>query len=487
MTELDLIKLAEKLKDSILSGTTFYLPAEEPTEVEETEATLGEALTEALKEEKEVTDPEVSADEFEKLINEPEFKKPISDSAVRAMMASDKEAEEGTSSKKESTSVEATEAERLEENKFTDWLARRLTTDTAKADWILANTPKDKNKVKIEKNRLVIGEGNKKYKAFMVVYFKNKFSDGQPINKAPTIDNKNLMPAKKPELKTSYKFAADAAKGWSMQESTGPAFIYLVGDAQGADAAFLCQYFNGSLCENNISKYFKIIQNDIAGIKLETRSKAGNVNDAGEEAATETVVEKKIKGSEIVVGTKLKFDEGVWEVTKIEESKFGASYKAFTMKSGADETTENLPLAGEVITLVETDTTEDADTDVAESFNTKTCFKAIVESLDEIQEGFLEENISTSLVENYGNVAGFRVTDCEYVNENLKVNGTVFFTSGNRRNITYTFTEGCITRDGKAQLRGLNEKLGLDKRFTLTGKIDETNKTFITESFTRNK
>jgi hypothetical protein len=66
------------------------------------------------------------------------------------------------------------------------------------------------------------------------------------------------------------------------------------------------------------------------------------------------------------------------------------------------------------------------------------------------------------------------------------IEGVISFKSGKTRNTTYTFNEAFVDAD-MVTLRGLNEKLGLDKRFTLTGKIDETNKTFITESFTRNK
>jgi hypothetical protein len=61
------------------------------------------------------------------------------------------------------------------------------------------------------------------------------------------------------------------------------------------------------------------------------------------------------------------------------------------------------------------------------------------------------------------------------------VNGTIYFISGNTRKTTYTFNES-IESEGKVQLHGLNEKLGLEKQFTLTGKVD--NKTLITESFT---
>ena len=108
-----------------------------------------------------------------------------------------------------------------------------------------------------------------------------------------------------------------------------------------------------------------------------------------------------------------------------------------------------------------------------------------IADVDEIQESALETLISNSLVEAYGNVAGFRLTECSYVDNNFMVDGTIYFTSGNTRKTTYKFTESCKVKEGKISLSGINEKLGADKQFTLIGRVD--NKTLITESFCRNK
>ena len=101
--------------------------------------------------------------------------------------------------------------------------------------------------------------------------------------------------------------------------------------------------------------------------------------------------------------------------------------------------------------------------------------------VEELQESVLETMIADSLVESYGNIAGYKLASCEYLDENLKVHGTVYFTSGKNRKLTYTFSESFINEDGKVSLQGLNEKLGADKQFVLAGRID--NKTLITESF----
>ena len=112
-------------------------------------------------------------------------------------------------------------------------------------------------------------------------------------------------------------------------------------------------------------------------------------------------------------------------------------------------------------------------------------FDSVIEGLDEIQESALETLISNSLVESYGNVAGFRLAECAYTGNKFTVDGTIYFTSGNTRKTTYAFTESCKAAKGKISLRGVNEKLGTDKQFILTGRVD--NKTLITESFSRNK
>ena len=79
----------------------------------------------------------------------------------------------------------------------------------------------------------------------------------------------------------------------------------------------------------------------------------------------------------------------------------------------------------------------------------------------------------------YGNVAGFRLKDCSYSDNKFMVEGVIHFASGKARNTTYTFTEAFVDTN-KVTLRGLNEKLGTEKHFYITGHTD--NKTFITEA-----
>jgi hypothetical protein len=111
---------------------------------------------------------------------------------------------------------------------------------------------------------------------------------------------------------------------------------------------------------------------------------------------------------------------------------------------------------------------------------------ALMENIDDLHETVLESLISGSLIKSYGNVAGFRLNECAYADKKLTVDGTIYFTSGNTRKTTYSFAESYAAAEGRVSLRGLNEKLGLDKQFTLTGYADN-NKTFIAESFTCTK
>ena len=107
-------------------------------------------------------------------------------------------------------------------------------------------------------------------------------------------------------------------------------------------------------------------------------------------------------------------------------------------------------------------------------------FEEIFSDVDELKEAALESMISDSLVEMYGNVAGFKLKDCSCTDNKFLVKGVIYFTSGNTRNTTYTFNEASVETD-KVTLRGLNEKLGLDKQFSITGYTE--NRSFITESF----
>ena len=457
-------------------------PEEEKKEESFTSSGGEQTLVEALTEE---ADLDVSADEFEKLINSPEFKKPMSDTEARAMMdevegedkeevkesvninnetlrfavinpdgtfagvpcVSEEEARELAAQKEGRIIVELgavredivnfneagsdIETEQLTEgglkdlgkalskkigqagknmkNKMSaaiDKLTDNVKTREEKADWVLANALVDYNKAKADTaGQLLPDVNNQRFNVFVVVGYTDKYTNGRTITMAPSYDNKDLVIGKNGvQEKDSYESADNIAKGWSMTQGNGPAFIYLAKSKNDPDAVFMCEYFRGELKNDNLEKYFEVVKKHLEGAKL--MAKGGMEADNEPEEAVQS------------------------------------------------EETEQLH----------------------DSLDT------VMKDVEDIQESTIESFISDSLVESYGNVAGFRLTECAYTDKKFTIDGTIYFTSGNTRKTTYTFTECLNIADGKVELQGLNEKLGLDKQFTITGRTD-INKTFITESF----
>lgn len=155
-------------------------------------------------------------------------------------------------------------------------VADKLKTREARADWILQNALKAGNEVTLDKhdNPIIIDDA-RKFTKYVIIGFTNKDANDKDITKAPTPDNEDLiMGMEKPEVKNTYKDAENKAKGWSMRQENGPAFIYLAQDSEDAAAAFLCQYFDGKLDEatDMLDKYFEAVKKDLKGAKLEAKS-----------------------------------------------------------------------------------------------------------------------------------------------------------------------------------------------------------------------
>lgn len=497
----DAVKNDEAIVEEPVEATADEMPAEEaPVEetfaeaedITETEEVV-ESLTESLHEEAEL---EVSADEFEELIDSPEFKKPISDTAVRAMIDAEKEAEEEPIKESKSLYVctdcgyeieledeeydsmcphckehrgnfEKCEDENSEE--LSEGILDNLKlTRAGKAEWILSNALIDYEKAVIDKNGNVeADESNRKFNTFVIISYQGVDVNNKKIERAPSKEEQNkLVPGTKyPDVKTKYKDAENIAKGWSMKSEGGPAVIYLAKGADDDKAIFLCQYFDGKLdpATDNLDAIINEIKRDQKGSEL--RVKGG----------TDQSDVRKVKADAVKPGMKIQLkDKTAAEVTaikKISDPEGGEMYRVTVLNA-----------EGKKVNLDRATTYEFAvmrDSIANESLAT------IMQGVEELQEAVLESLISESLVEAYGNVAGYRLTNCSYLGESLTVDGTIYFTSGNTRKTTYTFNESCVASDGKISLRGLNEKLGVDKQFTLIGRID--NKTLITESFKRNK
>lgn len=358
-------------------------------------------------------DLEVSADEFEKLIKSPEFKKPISDSAARAMLNS-----EETNTKEETNeSLEEGIFDKAKEklSKVVDKIASKLKSREDKADWILANAIVPGAEVTLdEKGNIELTDDNKRFSAFLVIGFTDKYTNGKVITMAPRPDNKdlvvgNIVGTNKKIVRETYKDADNIAKGWSQKQENGPAFIYLVKSADDKKAVFLCEYFKGELAYDQLNKYFEVVKKDLEGSKLMAK---GGVDSN--------------------------------ESTNVEEQ----------------EPTDTSP------------TTETQE----ESFST------IISNMEELHEESLEKNIYTALAEVCGNVANFKITDCEYLNEQLHVTGDIIFKVGKPEKTTYIFNEAFIDND-KIRLQGTNSRFDLNEKFNIIGYVEEENKTFITESF----
>ena len=451
---------------------------EEPTEVEsktteETEVqeesyvttTDAKTLTEGLHEE---ADVDVSAEEFKALISSPEFKKPISDAEVRAMLSAEKQSED------KSGVDESVDAEQLDEGIFDKIKSKitavtdKLKTPAAKAEWILKNAMIDYDKAVLTDNGdLEAQKENRRFTTFIVIGYTNKDKSGNPVDFA--IHNvessiKNLVSGMKhPEVTDKYANAAKIAEGWSMKPNNGPAIIYLAKNAQGEGAAFLIQYHKGKAMTgwhyDKMDTYIEEIRAEIAGSKKMAQGGANQTDF------------KKIPANQLKKDMQVQLgNKTMAEVLEVVQSELDTQKFDVTLRYLDQDKTKTFCVEPtyEFNVLRSTEKTEGLDTFMAD--------------LEELQESSLETRISDSLVEAYGNVAGFKITECAYRNNKLNVDGIIYFTSGNTRKTTYAFDKAFLT-EGKICLQGLNAKLGLDKQFTITGYADDK-KTFITESFT---
>lgn len=610
-------------------------PAEDSGKKEEsiTNYNDGNILVETLLE---GTDVDISASEFEDLINSAEFKKPVSDTAVRAMLASEPDTERDLDESRETieeynlvfepvsdvkdedltstlcdvvgkVGVKWHSAKKLNGNYyisilgvdtdlstaklaiensgfFKKWLENdrlvsnyaevknngealaegglvdlgkaigkkigqvgkklknsasaavdRLTDDVKtreeKADWVLANACEDYNKAKISAdNELVPDELNRRFNTFIIICYEDKYTNGRDITMAPSFNNKDLKVGKNGvQIKPDYKSADSIAKGWSMTQGNGPAFIYLAKGKEDDNAVFLCEYFKGKLENDQLEKYFNVVKRHLEGAKLlsdggmeatdddniaddntanandedsTTTTKPGNkeenadIENAEAEAAatyeqdsenelpslSDKDLGKEILASKLKAGMTIVDDSYTGKFDGVKQSLEGCTVlkvKVYQAKDIVALTVKNKDGREASFAMRPNSSLIVADTKKEENF---CAISTIIDGLDELQEASLEDRIADSLIESYKNVAGFRLTDCSYLNETLSIKGNIYLTSGNNIKTVYNFTEACVN-EGKIAIHGLNEELGLNKSFIITGTINADNKTLITESF----
>ena len=439
--------------DSDLEELDLEIEDDEADEEEKTEESFhqlgGDTLVESLNED---TDLEVSESEFEELVNS-ELKKPISDSEVEAMLASidesvkvnnetlryavinpdgtyagvpctsEEEARELAAQKDGRIIVELVELKKnsvtLEEGDlkvFGKTLGKKIKQAAGNIKNKVSDAIDkfaDSAKTRDEKAKFIVenaldGE-EKKFESFVIIGFAEAYTNGKEITQAPNFDDEDLVVGEgQPVVKNTFKEAEDYAKGWSLKQGNGPAFVYLAKNENDEKASPICQYFKGELEKDQLETYFQAVKDDLKGREL---------TDPKEQES-----EKEPEPQD---------------------------------KPNNTEQTESLA--------------------------------EVANGLDTLSESTIEKLMSKSLKELYKNVDAFKLNECAFLNNILHVDGTVSFTSGNTRNITYSFTKASTTEDGKTRIRGLNEKLGLDKAFYITGRTDSKTKTFIVESFSHAK
>lgn len=404
---------------------------------------------------------EPSADDFKDLISSAEFKKPISDTAVRAMLqnmgedykSADSESDIRLAIKKTLDDLQYQYGEEdidaiieqlsvsnilnptkddiaiaiavyfsddniLEEGIVDNWAAKLVDAFTkkfksrdSKADWILENAAKDYNKTVVDKQgKTTLEKTNRQFNTFLVLGFTDTFDDGRRIVSAPDFTCTNLVLGTAPQVRETFAEADAVAKGWSMQQKNGPAFIFFAEGKEDNKPAFCCEYFEGNLINDQIEKYFDLVKKSLKGAKLMS------------------------KGSK---------DE--------------------------DNTTEPTE---------SNDTDSKADSESVEDTNESISLTDFISNLESIDESSLQAKLSEYLIEKYSTFAHFKITSCEYLNEQLVVLGNLYDTLGNKIKTSFKFVECCKDSQTENSFISLNESLAGNKKFKIVGQVK--NKTFIT-------
>lgn len=470
---------------------------------------LLEQLTEDAEEttdpaEEEVDESDISDAEFRELLSSNEFTTPVSNKAAKAMLDNLDEAaipceelEEALDGDEELTeasflknlgklgkaAIKGTKKTADKANNAFGSLADKALdksmTREEKADWVIKHTLKAGVKeVDIDNEGNVIPDENDlRYDTYIVLGYKGFYSSGRIITAPPSKKNKDIvLGMEEPEARETYKEAEELAKGWSMEKRGGPARIFLSNGTGDSEAVFLCQFFKGELDaeQDELENLFQAAKKDLEG-KAHI-AKGGGVQGNGEGAGkpkTEERAASAVKVGDIIVIGK----EGA-KVLNITESKIQAGSLTFKLQmADGDNDIAVYNKDAKLTVVVSLGTNESLETE-------STTLSAIMEALEELNEESLETLITQSLTESYKNVTNFKLAECAYTNGQLKIDGEVLFESGNARKLSYVFNKA-TEEDNKVIFEGLNEKLGKEKSFVLTGETKDS--TFIAESLVVNK
>ena len=482
-----------------LSDLNFEETEEETTEESFANTGDGSPLLEQLEEDAEASDGEaddadISDAEFRELLTSDEFTTPVSNKAAKAMLDNLDEAavpceelEEALDGEEElneagffknlgklgKAAIKGTKKTANKANdafgELADKALDKSMTREEKVDWLITHMLKPEVKrIELDQDgKIIPNRKDQVYNTFAVMLFEDCFSDGETINASPDLDDEDLMISdKSPQFKKTYADAEKIAIGWSKSADGGPAGIFMTdGETLKGESAYLCQFFKGELDtrRDKLEIYFKETKDALDG--LEKIQAGGGIKDN----AGSPQIEKRTADS-LTDGTVIRLKDKDWIVVSNTEVANIPGTRSIVVKASDAEVQKTLQLKnGAKVTVV-----------LQESVNKTGLLSTIMESVDSLDEETLEKIITESLTKSYKNVTSFKLENCSYLNEEFTVAGKVLFESGNTRDLTYTFNEA-VQEDDKVVLHGLNEKLGADKIFKLTGKAT-AEKTFIVES-----
>ena len=472
---------------------------EETTEESFANTGDGSPLLEQLEEDAEAPDNEaddvdISDAEFRELLTSDEFTTPVSGKAAKAMLDNLDEAvipceelEEALEGDEElneagffknlgklgKAAIKGTKKTANKANdafgELADKALDKSMTREEKVEWLITHMLKPEVKrIELDKEgKIIPNRKDQVYNTFAVMLFEDCFSDGETINASPDLDDEDLMISdKSPQFKKTYADAEKIAIGWSKSADGGPAGIFMTdGETLKGESAYLCQFFKGELDtrRDKLEIYFKETKEALDG--LEKIQAGGGIKDTSENPQ----IEKRTADS-LTDGTIIRLKDKDWVVVSNTEVANIPGTRSIVIKASDADVQKTLQLKnGAKVTVV-----------LQESINKTGLLSTIMESVDSLDETSLEKIITESLTKSYKNVTSFKLENCSYLNEKFTVTGKVVFESGNTRELTYTFNEAVQEAD-KVVLHGLNEKLGADKTFKLTGKAT-AEKTFIVES-----
>ena len=483
--------------------------AEETKEESFANTADGSPLLEQLNEEAEDAEDagadelDISDSEFKELLSSSEFATPVSNKAAKAMLDNLDEAAVPCEELEEAledddtlneasffknlgklgkAAIKGTKKTANKANNAFGEIANKALdksmTREEKADWVLSHTLKPGVKeVDIDNDGNAIpDENDARFDTYIVIGYKGYYSSGRTITATPSIKNKDIVIGMaEPEARDTYTEAEELAKGWSMEQKGGPARIFLSNGTSDSEATFLCQFFKGALDteQDKLEILFQAAKKDIEGkAHIAKGGGVGNGEGAGRPKTEERLASALKVGDIIVIGK-----EGA-KVLEINQSKFQAGSLTFKLQmADGDNDVATFNGNSKVTVVVSMGANESLETVSPE-------LPLIMEELEELNENALEALVAKTLIEGYKNVTDFKLVECAYADNKLKIAGNVFFESGNVREISYTFDKASKD-DEKIIFEGLSEKLGNGKSFVLTGKTD--NKAFIAESFTMTK